>query len=77
METLPFKNREVKIVYQPNPGMPGSDKPKGRFGVGVGALRKYVGDHNAETALQRAFECADDKLTVKLRKYGRIDFYFK
>lgn len=74
---VPFKNREVKIVFQPNPGIPGSEKPKGRFGVGVRSLHKYIGESNANVAIRRAIECADDKLTVKFRKFGRVDFYFK
>jgi len=68
-------NRKMRIVYQPNPGMPFSEKR--RFAVGAYSLSKYVGEDNAKTAIQRAISSLDDKYTVRLRKHGRIDFYFK
>ena len=68
-------NRQFKIVFQPKNRKLFQDRR--RFGVGAYSLYKYVGRKNAETALRRALSSLEDKCTVKLRKCGRIDFYFK
>ncbi len=68
-------NREIRIVFQPKD--PSLHDGKRRFGVGVHSLSKYVGEENAEMALERAEKSDADKCTVKLRKHGRVDFYFK
>lgn len=67
-------NKEFKIVFQPKePGTHG----KRRFAIGAGRLKNYVGEKNANIAILRAFNSLDDRCTVRLRKYGRIDFYRK
>ena len=67
-------NNEFKIVFQPkNPEIYG----KRRFAVGAGKLHKYVGVKNANKAILRALKSLEDKETVRLRKFGRIDFYRK
>lgn len=70
-----FRNREVKVVFQPKDRSLFANRR--RFGIGVKSLPKYVGKRNAETAIARASESDLDKCTVKFRKHGRIDFYFK
>jgi hypothetical protein len=66
-------NKEFTIVFQPKNSIYG----KRRFAIGAGRLPFYVGQKNADTAILRALMSHDDKCTVKLRKYGRIDFYRK
>ncbi len=64
-------NREFRIVFQPKTDV------RTRFAVGAGSLHKYVTPENANKAFLRAWNSLDDKIQVKLRKYGRIDFYRK
>lgn len=67
-------NKHFRCVYQPNPDL----KPeKRRFAVSMNTLKNYVGEHNALQAISRAFASDTDKVRVKLRKYGIIDFYVK
>lgn len=68
-------NSEFRIVYQPKD--PEQFEGKKRFAVGANSLHKYVGEHNAEIAIERALNSLDDKCTVRLRKHGRIEFYKK
>lgn len=67
-------NKNFICVYQPNPEM-GFNKR--RFAVSMNTLHKYIGEHNASQAISRALDSDTDKVTVKLRKCGRIDFYVK
>lgn len=67
-------NRQFRIVLQPyDPGKHG----KRRFAVGAYSLHKYVGQDNANKALQRAIYSKTDKYTVRLRSFGSIEFYSK
>lgn len=67
-------NRQFRIVFQPkDPELHG----KRRFAVGAYSLYKYVGQENANKALQRAICSRTDKYTVKLRTFGTIEFYSK
>lgn len=68
-------NREFIVVFQPKDRSLFADKR--RFAVGAYSLHKYVGKRNAKTAVERALKSDMDKITIKLRKHGRIDFYFK
>lgn len=70
----PRLNRKLKVVFQPKNKEIFNGKR--RFGIGVYSLSKYIGKNNAKNALQRVFECEQDKLRVTLRKHGIIDFYF-
>lgn len=67
-------NRDFRIVFQPKDS---ELYGKRRFAVGVKSLHKYVGLENAHNAFVRALNSKTDKCTVKLRKFGRIDFYCK
>lgn len=68
-------NKEFTIVFQPK------DREiyngKRRFAVGAYSLEKYVGKKNAEVAIQRATDCLEDKIRIRLRKHGIIDFYVR
>jgi hypothetical protein len=67
-------NLQFRIVFQPkDPQLYG----KRRFAVGAKSLHKYIGILNAHNCFVRALNSKTDKYTVKLRKYGRIDFYVK
>ena len=67
-------NKHFRIVLQPkDPNLHG----KRRFAVGAYSLFKYVGQENANKALQRAISSKTDKYTVRLRSFGSIEFYSK
>lgn len=68
-------NKNFRIVFQPKQAELFGNKR--RFAVGAGSLAKYIGQENANKAIQRAFVSPLDKAQVKLRKFGRIDFYSK
>jgi len=68
-------NRHFRIVFQPKE--PELFSGKRRFCVGAYSLYKYIGQENANKALQRAISSDTDKYTVRLRKFGTIDFYCK
>lgn len=68
-------NREFRVVFVPyNP-----EKYNGRrrFAIGGGSIWKYIGEENAATAIEKAFNCPDDSFTKKFRKHGKIIFYTK
>jgi hypothetical protein len=67
-------DRNFYIVFQPNAG---ELFYKRRFLVTSKTLKNYVGIYNANTALLRASNSTGDKLRVRLRKFGIIDFYVK
>lgn len=62
---------DFKVVYQPKEKL-GKYK---RFFVTMKTLKNYVGETNANKAIQRAKNSKGDKYSVLLRKFGRIDFY--
>lgn len=67
-------NKEFRIVFQPkDPEKFG----KRRFAIGGQSLKKYIGEKNANKAITKAFESKADKVSLRFRKFGRIDFYLK
>jgi len=68
-------NKEFRIVFRPKEPLPG--KKYRKFLVGAGQLAKYVTLKNAEIAFERALNSLTDRTTIKLRKFGTIDFYVK
>jgi hypothetical protein len=68
-------NREFRIVFQPK--NPAEFNNRRRFAVGANSLQDYVGEYNANQAISRAFASSGDKSTVRLRKFGKLDFYVK
>lgn len=68
-------NREFIVTFQPK--QPELFDGRRRFSVGAYSLHKYVGKSNAKTAIERALKSSLDKCSVKFRKHGRVDFYFK
>lgn len=67
-------NKEFKVVFQPKDiELYG----KRRFGVGACSLQKYIGENNANTAIQKALNLRTDKLRLRFRKHGIIDIYLK
>jgi hypothetical protein len=68
-------NKEFRFTFQPkDPEQFGGRK---RFSVGVGQLHKYVGEDNAMTVIEKAFESPEDRGRIKFRVRGWIDFYCK
>ena len=67
-------NREFLVKFRPKDAQ--GNELKSRL-IGGGQLPKHVGQENAFRAVLRALRSGEDKTTIKLRKYGRIDFYTK
>lgn len=68
-------NKEFRITFQPKD--PGLYQGRRRFSVGAGQLHKYIGNKNAASALASAMESVGDKVRIKFRKMGWVDFYAK
>lgn len=68
-------SKNFKCVYSPNEVLRGTKR--NRFFVSINQLHKYVGVENTYKASIRVLGCKADKCTVKLRKYGKLDFYSK
>jgi len=68
-------NKRFKIVFEPYEGHPLHGKR--RFAVGAYSLYKYVGHTNAFTAILGALKSLDDKFSIKFRKHGIVEFYYK
>lgn len=68
--------RDFNLVYQPSEEMR-KKHGRRRFLISPNVLHEYVGDNNAETAILKAYSTGADKLSIKLRKYGKLDFYTK
>ena len=62
------------IVFTPKDNQQYVNK---RFLISVNQLSKYIGSHNATVVLNRFERCQQDKCTIKLRKYGKIEIYQK
>lgn len=71
MENIFLIKRDFKLVYQPKV------TTRRRYFICVSSLIKEVGFHNANTAFLRALNSDADKIRVRLRKCGIIDFYRK
>lgn len=75
MKTTTIINLNFKIVFQPY------DKSKfnnrRRFLVGANSLHYYITKENAETAFNRALNSKGDKIRIKFRAHGIVDFYTK
>ncbi len=63
-------NKDFKIFHRPV-GAKRSNP------IGAGRLVEVLGLGNAITAITKALKSKDDKITVKFRSAGRIDFYRK
>ena len=50
---------------------------KRRFLIGSFNVAAYIGQKNALVVAERVKTCRMDKLTIKFRKYGKIEIYFK
>lgn len=73
--TTSYLNRNFRIVFQPK----NADECGGkrRFLVGAGRLEDYIGTHNAHTSFERALASTEDKIRIRLRKFGIVDIYVK
>lgn len=69
-------NNKLTIILIPNIPL-GNRKPRRYHPIGVYQLYKYIGHVAAKGLITRALQCREDKYTEQLRKFGRIDFYFK
>lgn len=63
---LVFTPKENKNIY-----------PNKRFLISINQLHNYVGRQNSNKAIETAFNSKEYKITIKLRKYGKLEFYSK
>jgi hypothetical protein len=70
-----MKNSEYKIVFSPkNIELYNFRK---RFLISCNNLSKYIGKNNADTVKIKVSRFKSDKCTLKFRKYGKIEIYYK
>jgi hypothetical protein len=67
-------NKEYYVNVQPYPEL---GYKKRRWLVSPNNLYLYIGSHNANTALVRASKMTTDKLRLRFRSFGIVDFYLK
>lgn len=67
-------NKHFLIVFTPNDKLLYSSK---RFLVSANQLHKYIGLFNSCKALETAYLSSLYKVTLKYRKYGKLEFYSK
>lgn len=48
-----------------------------RFLITRNTISTYIGKNNAQAVDMRATKCLTDKCTIQLRKFGKIEIYFK
>lgn len=48
-----------------------------RFLIGGGSIAKYIGTDNANKVILTALNSKTDKVTLKFRKYGKMEIYVK
>lgn len=85
MSTEQKINRHFKIVFEPKEDWYGigslvqmygiTDRGFRRWAVGAGRLSHYIGESNAQVALEKANESTDDKYQKKFRTQGKVSFY--
>ena len=67
-------NKDFRIVFQPK----NVEKyGKRRFAIGAGKLAEYIGEENAQKAFEKASNMMEDKIRIKFRVAGWVDFYVK
>ena len=62
------------IVFTPKDNQQYVNK---RFLISINQLSKYIGSQNVSVVLSRFGRCNQDKCTIKLRKFGKIEIYQK
>ncbi len=67
-------NNEAFIVFTPK--LPHNYVNK-RFLISANRLSNYITDNNANKALQTIQNMQTDKVTLKFRKFGKIEIYLK
>lgn len=68
--------KDFNLVFQPSEELR-KKYGRRRFLISPRMLPEYVGRKNANNAVLKAFESSDDKVSIKLRKHGKLDFYTK
>ncbi len=67
-------NRDYRVVVQPYYSLGYRYR---RFLISANSLWKYVGSYNANTAFVKASRMRSDKMRLKFRSFGIVDFYLK
>lgn len=73
--SVTYLNKHFRFVYQPKQ-IELFQKSK-RFLVDGGSISKYIGTENANKVILTALNSKTDKVTLKFRKYGKIEIYVK
>lgn len=72
-----YLNKNFRFVFTPK-NTDDLFKPTNyRFLIGAGQIQHYIGIANANKAILTALNSKTDKVTLKFRKYGKIDIYVK
>ena len=83
-EMTTYLNKHFRFVYTPSDNYFGCDRSyyirersRDRFLIGGGQIQHYIGIANANKVILAALNSKTDKVTVKFRKYGKIEIYVK
>lgn len=79
-----YLNKHFRFVFTPksadiqNPLSNNKEIEKiSRFLIGAGQIQHYIGIANANKVITAALNSKTDKVTLKFRKYGKIEIYVK
>ncbi len=65
---------DYRFVYQPKPEL---NFTRRRFFVSNNRLKDYIGERNANKAVETAINLKQDNYRMRLRKFGIVDIYLK
>lgn len=65
--------KDLMIVFTPKL----KSYPNPRFLISINRLDYYIGSENANKVLLKAENMKTNKVTLKFRKYGKIEIYLK
>ncbi len=69
-----YLNKHFRFVYSPKNVQ---NNKRNRFLIGGGSIASYIGTINALTVQKSALNSKTDKVTLKFRRYGKIEIYVK
>ena len=73
-EEMKKLNRDFRIVFTEKKKI---GKKRKRHFVSANTLKIYIGEDNANKLIESMKSISIDKVTVKFRKYGKIEIYCK
>jgi hypothetical protein len=73
-EEMTKLNRDFRIVFTEKKEI---GKKRKRHFVSANTLKIYIGEDNANKLIESMKSISIDKVTVRFRKYGKIEIYCK